>query len=94
MSNFDELKSPYGEGFTVLEQQTKNEHLSVSAEEKLMTLAEVATFLNVSPGTVRRWTNEGKLPCYRLGGSQGSRRFVKEDILKFLKANQESQVQQ
>ena len=55
----------------------------------LLTLEEVATFLRVSVATVRRWTNAGRLPCYRLGG-HGERRFSQEQLRAFL-AKHESQ---
>lgn len=32
------------------------------------TLKQVASFLQVSQRTVRRWTENGDLPFYRLGG--------------------------
>jgi len=51
---------------------------------QLLTLNQVADFLNVSQASVRRWTNKGKLTCYRLGGKNGSRRFAREDVLSFL----------
>lgn len=49
----------------------------------LLTLEEVAGFLRVSVATVRRWTNAGRLPCYRLGGN-GERRFSQEQLQAFL----------
>lgn len=56
----------------------------------LWTLQEVADYLRVSTATVRRWTNAGKLPCYRLGGNR-ERRFSREAVLAFVK--QQEQVQ-
>lgn len=38
----------------------------VSGQEPLLRAAEVALALNVSRRTVRRLTNEGKLPCVQL----------------------------
>jgi len=54
----------------------------------LWTLAEVAAYLRVSPATVRRWTNTGKLPCYRLGGNR-ERRFEREAVLAFVTQSQQ-----
>ena len=49
----------------------------------LLTLEEVAAYLRVSTATVRRWTNAGKLTCYRIGGNR-ERRFSREAILAFI----------
>lgn len=51
--------------------------------EPLLTLEEVAAFLRVSTATVRRWTNDGRLPCYRFGPSR-QRRFSRESMLAFI----------
>ena len=42
--------------------------------ERLLDIKDAAEFLNVSEMTIRRWTNSGKLKCYRLGGKR-ERRF-------------------
>ena len=49
----------------------------------LWTLEEVAAYLRVSAATVRRWTNAGTLPCYRLGGRR-ERRFSREQVMTFV----------
>jgi excisionase family DNA binding protein len=54
--------------------------------EKLLNVKEAAVFLNVSEMTVRRWTNDGLLKCYRVGGRR-ARRFKQEDLLEYLKGN-------
>ncbi|MBW6520835.1 MAG: MEDS domain-containing protein [Desulfoarculaceae bacterium] len=51
--------------------------------EKLLTIKEAASFLNVSEMSLRRWTNAGKLPCFRVGGKH-ERRFNRQDLLNFL----------
>jgi excisionase family DNA binding protein len=33
----------------------------------LLTLDEAATYLAVSKTTLRRWTNDGRLACHRVG---------------------------
>ena len=53
---------------------------------QLLTLEEVAEYLRVSKATVRRWTNSGRLPCYRLGGNGGRRLFSSEQLQAFLAA--------
>ena len=49
----------------------------------MLTTNEVAQLLNVHINTVRRWSNTGVLPAYRIG-SRGDRRFQLGDILKLL----------
>lgn len=51
--------------------------------EKLLTIKEAAAFLNVSEMSLRRWTNAGKLPCFRIGGNK-ERRFTQQDLIRFL----------
>jgi excisionase family DNA binding protein len=47
-----------------------------------VTLYEAAAVLNLSKATVRRYTDQGKLPCVRTGG--GQRRFRLSALLTFL----------
>lgn len=49
----------------------------------LMTASEVAAFLRVHLGSVRRWSRTGKLKGYRLGG-RGDWRYDRRDVLAFL----------
>jgi excisionase family DNA binding protein len=48
----------------------------------IMTSAEVAEFLKVHLGSVRRWSRTGKLRGYRLG-ERGDWRYLREDVLAF-----------
>jgi len=50
----------------------------------MLTAREIARFLNVHINTVRRWSNRGMLKTYRIG-SRGDRRFLREDVVAFLK---------
>ncbi len=50
----------------------------------MLTIRDVARFLNVHINTVRRWSNQRVLQSYRIG-SRGDRRFRREDIDAFLK---------
>ena len=59
----------------------------------LWTLEEVADYLRVSTATVRRWTNRGELPCYRIGGNQ-ERRFSKEQVMAFLASHEQQAAQE
>ncbi|MFA4964148.1 MAG: GAF domain-containing protein [Thermoleophilia bacterium] len=47
-------------------------------------LGEAASTLGVSLSTLRRWSDSGKLRCYRSSG--GHRRFRRSDVLAFLAA--------
>ncbi len=49
----------------------------------LLTIADAATLLNVTKATIRRWTNQGRLKCSRIG-ARGERRFRKIDLMAFL----------
>ena len=51
--------------------------------EVVMTASEVAEYLKVSIGAVRRWTRSGQLTGYRLGG-RGDWRYFKKDVMVFL----------
>ncbi len=51
--------------------------------EKLLNIKEAAEFLNVSEMTVRRWTNGGKLRCFRVGGKR-ERRFKFQDLHAYI----------
>jgi len=53
--------------------------------QKFLTIEEAAAFLHVSETSLRRWTNNGKLPCYRVGG-RSERRFLMEDLLAFMRS--------
>jgi excisionase family DNA binding protein len=51
--------------------------------ERLFNIKEAAELLNVSEITVRRWTNQGLLTCYRVG-KRRARRFRSQDLLACL----------
>jgi excisionase family DNA binding protein len=55
--------------------------------DKLLTIKEAAAFLSVSAMSLRRWTNSGKLKCYRLGG-RNERRFTRQDLEEYLARNE------
>jgi excisionase family DNA binding protein len=56
-------------------------------EDTVMVSSEVATFLRVHLGSVRRWTRTGKLKGYRIGG-RGDWRYRRKDVLDFLYGEQ------
>ncbi len=51
--------------------------------EEIMTVPEAASFLKVSVSAIRRWTRDGKLRGYKLGG-QGDWRYLKRDVVDYL----------
>ncbi len=53
-----------------------------SAGRRLLTRADVARLLEVSPATVARWSREGKLPFVRTLG--GQRRYLRERIAELV----------
>lgn len=55
----------------------------LSEMDSLLSRAEVAQMFNVSPSTVTRWAEEGRLVCVRTLG--GHRRYRKESILRLLR---------
>ena len=56
-----------------------------SHEFVLLNIKEAASLLNVSEISLRRWTDAGKLPCYRVGGRR-ERRFRRQDLLEYLES--------
>ena len=61
----------------------KPRKLALDSEVMLGT-GDVARFLNLHVGTVRRWSDKGILKAYRLG-PRGDRRFRWEDVDALLK---------
>ncbi len=59
--------------------------------EQVMTSTEVADFLRVNLSSVRRWSRDGKLKGYRLGG-QGDWRYLKSDVLAFFYKNSDGRL--
>jgi excisionase family DNA binding protein len=51
--------------------------------DDMLTVREVARLLHVHPGTLRRWSNNGRIMAYRIS-SRGDRRFKREDVARFL----------
>ncbi len=51
--------------------------------QKMLTVKEVASILNLHSSTVRRWEKEGLLRSYRIG-PRHSLRFKQEDLLDFV----------
>jgi excisionase family DNA binding protein len=51
--------------------------------DRMLTVRQVADFLQVSICSVRRWSDRGSLKFYRVG-SRGDRRYQRDDVLRFL----------
>jgi Helix-turn-helix domain len=68
----------HGLMLTIRDQERKIHELQRQAGVALMTSAGVAERLGVSPNSVRRWTDAGKLACVILPG--GERGYTLEDI--------------
>lgn len=54
-----------------------------AAQSELLNIKQAAAFLQVSEISLRRWTDSGKLNCYRVGGKR-ERRFRRSDLVSFL----------
>ena len=52
-------------------------------QKKFLTITEAADYLKVSKTSLRRWTNNGRLPCYRVG-HRNERRFLLDDLVAFM----------
>ena len=49
-------------------------------DKKMLTLTEAAARLKVHPNTLRKWSDEGRVPTVRRPGGGGYRRFEPESI--------------
>ena len=50
---------------------------------RLLRVGEAAKLLGVHPGTLRKWSGDGLIPCYRVGRRR-DRRFHRTDLERFL----------
>ena len=57
-----------------------------ASPDKLLSTTDAAEFLNVHPHTVRRWSDNGLVPAYRIG-KRLDRRFRRTDLEKLLKTD-------
>ncbi|HEX4629046.1 MAG TPA: MEDS domain-containing protein [Gemmatimonadales bacterium] len=54
-------------------------------QPELLDITQAAAFLRVSATSLRRWTDAGRLPCFRVGGRR-ERRFRRADLLAFMES--------
>jgi excisionase family DNA binding protein len=52
-----------------------------------MSVGDAATYLGVSPASLRKWSNSGLVPTYRTPG--GQRRYSVEDLDEFIRSMRE-----
>ena len=52
-------------------------------QKKILTITQAADYLKVSKTSLRRWTNSGRLACYRVG-HRNERRFLLDDLVAFM----------
>ncbi len=64
-----------------------------SGPQALLSTAQTARVLNLHMNTVRRWSDTGKLPSYRIG-SRGDRRFKWKDIQRLLRTGTEEEARE
>lgn len=64
---------------------SENKILEREVEEidSLLTASEAANLLHIHINTIRRWSNLGILPSFRVG-PRNDRRFQKRDLMTFL----------
>lgn len=56
--------------------------------DELLTTREAARALGVSPTSIKRWADDGRLPAHRTAG--GHRRYLRSDVERLLKEEQQS----
>jgi excisionase family DNA binding protein len=54
----------------------------VSPDDQMLTISEASKLLNLHMNTLRRWSNQGMLPCYRMG-ARSDRRYRRGDLIDF-----------
>ena len=57
--------------------------IGVDRTTPLLTISEAAELLHVHNNTLRRWNDIGLIESYRIS-SRGDRRFLREDLMRFL----------
>ncbi len=68
----------------VLKVPSREEDSGMASKKKAFTTGQVADICSVSPQTVIKWFDSGKLKGYKLPGSK-DRRIPVENLLQFMK---------
>lgn len=63
------------------------------AEDKLLTVTEVAERLRVHGESVRRWIRQGKMAGSMMGGDRGGYRVAESEVERFIQANRPAPAQ-
>ncbi len=58
----------------------------------LVPVGEASQILHVHPNTLRKWSDRGLIPSYRIG-QRRDRRFAVDDLLAFLERHQTEEAQ-
>jgi excisionase family DNA binding protein len=56
-------------------------HMPKEQEPKMLTVTAAARELGISPNTLRKWTDEGRVRAGRLPG-RGDRRYTREELAR------------
>ncbi len=54
-----------------------------TAPPRMVTTGEASQILHVHPNTLRKWSDQGLIPTYRIG-TRRDRRFAVQDLVAFL----------
>jgi excisionase family DNA binding protein len=54
----------------------------ISPDDQMLTISTASKLLNVHMNTLRLWSNQGRLTCYRIG-ARGDRRYRRGDLMEF-----------
>ena len=58
---------------------------------RVVTVGEASEILHVHPNTLRKWSDRGLIPSYRIG-QRRDRRFVLEDLIDFLERDSDQRL--
>lgn len=64
---------------------TSDEHLEIVPAGGWLSIREACAFLGVDQSTLRRWTNDGRVPVFKTPG--GHRRYAREDLRALVVGN-------
>lgn len=63
----------------------------MTRKETLLSTADTARLAGVAASSIKRWADEGLLPCSRTAG--GHRRFLSSDVQRFLEVNESKRLE-